>query len=310
MTRGGNIRITPADHPEHNGNKTYRIAVQLAAVILCSPELARSVDAWIFDHDVQLMGFNGSTTRATQYAIFSVQISVRWMPRRKLMDRIGEADCDSDLDDDSASTNDKEEVYSCIVHALIHPSAPFELLGHIIHPMAGDFIHEHAWSLIRGDRRRVAEHIPWSSVASDIARKRRIEEERNTVYMCGPLPEGSSEIVSRDTEEVGDEPLLVHGMEADLCQVVKRELKLFRSDVKDMIKSENKTSDYDHIAVFQVHEVIVDRPAEIFSIDKVRTCKQRRSRSLQCAALDPFRLGTPCVACGSELHCLDFTVLK
>jgi hypothetical protein len=33
----------------------------------------------------------------------------------------------------------------------------------------------------RGDRRRVAEHMPWSSVASDIARKRRIEEKHNTV---------------------------------------------------------------------------------------------------------------------------------
>jgi hypothetical protein len=72
MTSGGDIRIIPADHPEHNGNKTYRIPAQLdsgAAVTLCSPELTRSVDAWIFDHDVQLMGFNGSTTTATQYHI-------------------------------------------------------------------------------------------------------------------------------------------------------------------------------------------------------------------------------------------------
>jgi hypothetical protein len=54
MTSGGNIRITPAVHPEHNGNKTYRIPVQLdggAAVTLCSPALTKSVYTWIFDHD-------------------------------------------------------------------------------------------------------------------------------------------------------------------------------------------------------------------------------------------------------------------
>jgi hypothetical protein len=152
MTSGGNIRITPADHPEHNGNKTYRIPVQLdggAVFTLCSPELARSVDAWIFNHVVQLMGFNGSTTSTTQYAIFSVHIPVRWMPRRELMDRIGEAGDDNDPDGDSTLIKDREDVYSCIVHALIHPSAPFELL------LAGDFIHEHdlvmTWSLTRGE---------------------------------------------------------------------------------------------------------------------------------------------------------------
>jgi hypothetical protein len=32
------------------------------------------------------------------------------MPKRKLMDRIGETDGDSDLDRDSASTRNKEEV--------------------------------------------------------------------------------------------------------------------------------------------------------------------------------------------------------
>jgi hypothetical protein len=223
----------------------------------------------------------------------------------------GEAGGDNDLDGDSTLTKDKEDVDSYIVHALIHPSAPFELL------LAGDFIHEHdlvtyagrrCTNIGRGHRRRVAEHIPWSSVASDIARKRQIEEERNTVYLCGPLPEGSSDKVSQDEEAVGDEPLLVHGAEADLCdlgQVVKRKLELFRSDVEDMIKRENKTNDYDHVVAFQAHEIIVDRPAEIFSADRIRTCKQRRKRSLQCAALDPFRLGTPCVAGGLELHCLD-----
>jgi hypothetical protein len=82
-------------------------------------------------------------------------------------------------------------------------------------------------------------------------------------------------------------------------------LELFRSDVEDMIKNENKTNEYDYVVAFQVHEVTVDRPAEIFSADRVRTSKQRRKRSLQCAALDPLRLNTPCVACGSELHCLD-----
>jgi hypothetical protein len=75
-------------------------------------------------------------------------------------------------------------------------------------------------------------------------------------------------------------------------------LELFRSDVEDIIKSESKTNDYDHVVAFEVHEIIVDRPAEIFSADRVRTCKQRRKRSLQCAALDPLRLNTPCVACG------------
>jgi hypothetical protein len=352
MTNGGDIRIIPADHPEHNGNKTYRIPAQLdggAAVTLCSPELARSVDAWIFDHDVQLMGFNGSTTTATQYAIFSVHIPVRWMPKHELMDRIGETGNDNHPDGDSILTKSKEDIYSCIVYALIHPSAPFDLL------LAGDFIHEHdlvtyagrgCTTMGRGDGRRVAEHIPWSSVASDIARKRRIEEDRNTVYRSEIILQDrnakhlnaavdseislqdrnakhlnaavDSEISLQDRNakhlnvvdavETGEHLLIheiIHEMEADSRQAVKSKLELFRSDVADMIKNEKESKEYGYVVAFQVHEVTVDRPAEIFSLDKVRTGNQRRRRSLQCTALDPVRLSIPCVACGSELHCLD-----
>jgi hypothetical protein len=240
------------------------------------------------------------------------------MPKHELMDRIGETGDDNYPDGDSILTKSKKDIYSCIVHALIHPSAPFDLL------LARDFIHEHdlvtyagrgCTTMGRGDRRRVAEHIAWSSVASDIARKRRIEEDRNAVYLSEVISQDHNAVYLSEVQDLnakylneivdgdiipqdrnvkhlneiikGDEPLLIHEVEADLRQAVKRNLELFHSDVEDMIKNENKSNDYDYVVAFQVHEVIVDRPAEIFSVDRVRTGKQRRKRSLQCAALDP-----------------------
>jgi hypothetical protein len=262
MTSGGDIHITPANHPEHNGNKTYRIPAHLdsgAAVTLCSPELARSIDAWIFDHDVQLMGFDGSYDH---YAIFSVHIPVRWMPKHELMDRIGETGNDNYPDGDIILTKSKEDIYSCIVHALIHPGAPFDLL------LSGDFIHEHdlvtyagrgCTTMGRGDRRRVAEHIPWSSVASDIARRRRIEEDRNAVYLSEVIPQDHNanhlnEIVDGDIIPQDHNAKHLNGtiseVEADLRQAFKRKLELFRSDVEDMIKNENKSKEYDYVVAF------------------------------------------------------------
>jgi hypothetical protein len=109
---------------------TFSIPIQLdvgAADIICSPELAERVDTWIFDHDVQLMGFN-----------------VRLMPKHELTSLIVETN--SDLDRSSVSPGDKEEFYSCTVYALIHQSVPFELL------LSADLIHKH--NLVTYSRQR------------------------------------------------------------------------------------------------------------------------------------------------------------
>jgi hypothetical protein len=87
-------------------------------------------------------------------------------------------------------------------------------------------------------------------------------------------------------------------VEADLRQAVKRNLELFLGNVEDMIKNENKSKEYDYVVAFQVHEVIVDRPAEIFSLDRVSKDRKATSKTIstvRCAGSRPIKYTMCCV---------------